>query len=242
MRVSLVMPVLNEINGLHWALPRIKREWVDQILVIDGGSTDGTVEYALDHGCEVHRQVQRGLRLAYIEAYEKIKGDIIITFSPDGNSIPELLPDLIAEMRKQYDMVIVSRYLGDARSHDDTLVTRCGNYLFTAIINLLFGTRYTDAMVMYRGYRRGLPEELGITRVRSERYERLIGRNISWEPSLSVRAGKARLKLGEIPGDEPRRIGDEKRRQVLLPSSRISHFKSGLACLYMFFEEFFRRN
>lgn len=242
MTVTLVMPVMNEISGLRWAFPRIQPDWIDQILMIDGGSTDGTIEYALEHGCEVHRQVQRGLRLAYIEAYEKIKGDVIITFSPDGNSIPELLPDLIAEMKKGYDMVIVSRYLGAARSHDDTLVTRLGNRVFTGIINLLFDTRYTDAMVMYRAYKRSLPGDLGITRIRSQRYEGFIGRYISWEPSLSVGAGKRGLKIGEIPGDEPRRIGDEDRGKVLLPSSRINHFKSGLACLYMFSEEFLRRS
>lgn len=241
MNVTLVMPVLNEIAGLRWALPRIQREGIDQILVIDGGSTDGTVAYALEHGCEVHRQVQRGLRLAYIEAYEKIKGDLIVTFSPDGNSIPELLPDLITEMAKGYDMVIVSRYLAHAMSLDDTPVTRLGNHAFTGIINRLFGTHYTDAMVMYRAYKRGLPSDLGITQVRSPRYERLIGRYISWEPSLSVRCGKRGLRIGEIPGDEPRRIGDEARGKVLLPTSRINHFKSGLACLYMFLEEFVKK-
>ena len=242
MRVTLVMPALNEIAGLRWVLPRIPREGIDQILVIDGGSSDGTVEYALEHGCEVHRQIQPGLRLAYIEAYEKIKGDVIVTFSPDGNSVPEVLPALIQEMTKGYDMVIVSRYLREATSYDDTALTRLGNHVFTGIVNLLFGTRYTDAMVMYRAYKRSVPNDLGITRVRSPRYERLIGRYISWEPSLSVRCGKRKLKIAEIPGDEPRRIGDEERGRVLLPSSRIQHFKPGLACLYMFLDEFLRRH
>ena len=242
MTVTLVMPVLNEIAGLRHILPRIRRECVDQILMIDGGSTDGSVEYALEHGCEVHRQTQRGLRLAYIEAYEKIKGDVIVTFSPDGNSIPELLPALIDEMRKSHDMVIVSRYMPGATSYDDTPMTRLGNRAFTWIINILFGARYTDALVLYRAYRRSLPLELKITQIRSPRYEWWIGRFISWEPQLSVRCGKRRLTVGEIPGDEPRRIGDEERGRVLLPSSRIHHFKSGLACLYMFLDEFLRRH
>ncbi len=238
MTVTLVMPVRNEIAGLRWVLPRIRREWVDQILLIDGGSTDGSAEYALAQGCEVHRQVRPGLRLAYIEAYEKVTGDVIITFSPDGNSIPELLPGLVGEIGKGYDMVIVSRYLGNARSFDDTWLTCLGNRVFTGIINLLFGARYTDAMVIYRAYRRSLPRDVGITRIRSPLYEAVIGRLISWEPQLSVLCGKRKLKVSEIPGDEPRRIGDEKRGRSLLPGSRINHFKSGLACLYMFVAEF----
>lgn len=237
MTVTLVMPVLNEIAGLREMLPRIQREWVDQIIVLDGGSTDGSVEYALEQGCEVHRQTRRGLRFAYLEVHEKVKGDVMITFSPDGNSIPELLPALVAELRKGHDMVIVSRYLDKARSEDDTLLTRLGNFVLTRLINLLFGSRYSDALVIFRGYKRSLPRDVGMTRVRSDRYERWIGRYISWEPQLSVRCAKLKLRVGEIPGDEPPRIG-EKVSSLILPDSRIHHFRSGFACLYMIFDDF----
>lgn len=240
MTVTLVMPVLNEIRGLREILPRIQREWVDQVLVIDGGSTDGSVEYVLERGCEVLHQTERGLRLGLIESYERIKGDVVVTFSPDGNSIPELLPHLIAKMKSGYDMVIVSRYRDGAKSYDDTPVTKLGNHLFTGIVNILFGGHYTDALVLYRAYRRSLPSDLTIIQRRSRLYERWVGRYISWEPQMSVRCAKAKLRVAEIPGDEPRRIGDEARRGIL-PSSRIAHFKSALACLYMFGDELVRR-
>lgn len=240
LKVALVMPVLNEIAGLREILPRIRREWVQQILVIDGGSTDGTLEYALEHGCEVHRQQRAGLRLGYIEAYEKVEGDVVVTFSPDGNSIPELLPALIDKMREGHDMVIVSRYGGGARSHDDTPLTRLGNYVFTTAINLLFGGRYTDALVMYRAYRRLLPIELHITEERSEWYERLVGKYLGWEPQMAVRCAQRRLSVAEIPGDEPRRIGDEGKRRLFLPSTRIHHFRAALAFLFMLVDEFVR--
>jgi glycosyltransferase involved in cell wall biosynthesis len=234
---TLVLPVKNEIAGMRQIVPRIPRELFVQILVVDGGSTDGTVEYALEQGLEVHRQVRRGLRLAYLEAYERVKGDVIVTFSPDGNSIPELLPDLVREMGKDRDMVIVSRYLGKARSEDDTTLTWLGNFVFTRLVNLLFGGRYTDALVIFRAYRRSVPHATGVTRPRSERWERLIGRYISWEPQLSARAAKLGLRVAEIPGDEPRRIA-EVRGNIFLPPSRINHFKSAFACLYMFLEDF----
>ncbi len=239
--VTLLVPALNEISGMRRILPRVRREWVDQILVVDGGSTDGTVEYAVEHGWEVYRQRQVGIRLAYIEAYALITGDIIVTFSPDGNSIPELLPELIAKMRyEHHDMVIVSRYLAGARSYDDTWLTRFGNYTLTTMINLLFGGRYTDALVLFRAYRREIPRKLGLTEVRSARYERWIGRFISWEPQLSIRSAQRKLRVAEIPGDEPRRVEDETRGASFLPTSRIFHFKSGFACLYTIFEEFWR--
>lgn len=240
MKITLIVPTLNEINGLLVIMPRVNRELFHQIIVVDGGSTDGTIEYALEQGYEVHRQVQVGIRLGLIEAYNKITGDIIITFSPDGNSVPELLPDLIEKLKEGYDMVIVSRYLGDARSYDDTFVSRLGNWTFTKIINLLFGFHYTDALVMFRGYKKSIPEDLGITIRKSPLYEALIGRYISWEPQMSVRCAKKRLRITEIPGDEPLRVEDHHRiGNRLLPPSRIYHFRSGLSCLYLFASEFF---
>jgi len=238
MKVTLVVPALNEIKGIRVIMPRVNRELLHQIIIVDGGSTDGTIEYALEQGYEVHKQVQVGIRLGLIEAYEKITGDIIITFSPDGNSVPELIPDLIKKIKEGYDMVIVSRYLGDACSYDDTFVSRLGNWAFTKIINLLFGFHYTDALVMFRGYKKSIPEDLGITVRKSPLYEALIGRYISWEPQMSVRCAKKRLKITEIPGDEPLRVEDYQRPgNRLLPPSRIYHFRSGLACLFMFAEE-----
>lgn len=240
MKVTLVIPTLNEIDGVKVIMPRIKPEWYDQLIILDGGSTDGTVEYLKGLGYEVSFQKVVGLRRAFIENYKNIKGDIIITFSPDGNSIPELIPSLSAKIKEGYDMVIVSRYLGKAKSYDDTFITGLANRIFTATISILFGFRYTDAMVIYRGYRKEAVEDLEILKPRSDFYEKHIGRYVSWEPQLSIRCAKNRLKIGEIPGDEPRRIEDEHKTGIL-PSSRIRHFRVGFACLALIIDEFFRR-
>lgn len=241
MKVSLVVPTLNEIVGMREIMPRVDRKLLHQVIVVDGGSTDGTVEYARELGCEVYLQKERGIRLGLVEVYPKITGDIIITFSPDGNSVPEEIPPLIEKMKQGYDMVIVSRYLGDARSYDDTFISRLGNYAFTKIINFLFGFHYTDALVMFRAYKREVPEKLGIIKRRAGWYEKFIGMYISWEPQLSVRCAKRRLKITEIPGDEPLRVEDVGRKgNRLLPPTRIYHFRSGFAQLYMFMEEFIR--
>jgi len=242
-KVTLVVPTLNEIKGMRVIMPRVNRELLHQIIIVDGGSTDGTIEYAREMGYEIYLQKERGIRLGLIENYPNIKGDIIITFSPDGNSVPELIPDLIEKMKIGYDMVIVSRYLGDARSFDDTFISRLGNWSFTKIINFLFAYHYTDALVMFRAYKREVPERLGIIKRRSKLFEKFIGMYISWEPQLSVRCAKHRLKITEIPGDEPLRVEDVGRKgNRLLPPTRIYHFRSGFAQLYMFAEEFIRRD
>lgn len=216
MKVSLLVMTLNEIEGMKAIMPKIDRSWVEQILVIDGGSTDGTIEWAKEQSYEVYVQKKKGFRHAYTEAWPLVRGDAVITFSPDGNSVPELIPELIAKMDEGYDMVIASRYLGNAKSDDDDIVTRFGNWLFTRTVNLLHGGNYTDVMVIFRIYQTDLPHKLGLDREDAyELPERLFSTKISWEPLLSVRAAKAKLKIGEIPGDEPERIGGERKLQVI---------------------------
>lgn len=224
MQITLCVMTLNEIDSMKVIMPKIDTSLFDQVLVIDGGSTDGTIEWSRQHGYEVYVQKEKGLRQAYLEALPHIRGDVMITFSPDGNSMPERLPALVEELKKGYDMVIVSRYLGDAKSEDDSLITRFGNWMFTVLINTLHGGRYTDAFVIYRGYKKSLFHELKLTDDKAFRIpEALFFTRVSVEPLLSVRAARARLKISEIPGDEPKRIGGERKLQII---------RWGLAFLY----------
>ncbi len=216
MKTTLIVLTLNEVNGMREIMPQIDPNWYDQLIILDGGSTDGTIEYAKEQGYFVYVQKEKGIRFAYREVLPYIEGDVVITFSPDGNSIAELLPDLIEKMKEDYDMVIVSRYLGDAKSEDDDIVTGFGNWLFTNTVNFLHGGNYTDVMVLYRAYKTQMIYDLDLDKDESFALpEKLFFTRISWEPLLSVRALKRKLKVGEIPGDEPPRIGGERKLQIL---------------------------
>jgi len=213
---TLVIPTLNEIDGVRAILPRIDRAWVDEIVVVDGGSTDGTVEFCREQGVLVHQQTRKGMRHAYCEILPICTGEVWVTFSPDGNSVPELIPRLLDKIDEGNDLVIASRYAPGARSHDDDLVTAFGNWLFTATVNLLYNARYTDVMVIYRAFRRDVIFDLELDRDASYTTpERLFGTTISWEPLMSARAARRRLKIAEIPGDEPPRIGGQRKLQVV---------------------------
>jgi len=216
MKVTLLVPTLNEIDGMKTIMPKVHPDWCHQILVVDGQSTDGTIEYAKEQGYDVVIQQKKGMRNAYMEAWPHITGDVVLTFSPDGNSIPELIPACIDKLKEGYDMVIVSRYAEDAKSYDDDAITAFGNKLFTTFINLFHGAKYTDAMVIYRAYKKDLIYELDLDKDSSyETEEKLFGTNISWEPLLSVRCAKRKLKCADIPGDEPAREGGERKLQVM---------------------------
>jgi glycosyltransferase involved in cell wall biosynthesis len=231
MKVTLLIPTLNEIDGMKTIMPKISPGWYDQLLIVDGQSTDGTIEYAREKGYPIVVQQKKGMRHAYMEALPHITGDVVLTFSPDGNSIPELIPECIKKMKEGYDMVIVSRYAEGAHSYDDDPITAFGNWLFTFTINLFHGGRYTDAMVIYRAYRTQLIHDLDLDKDASyETEEKLFKTKISWEPLLSIRAAKRKLKVAEIPGDEPRREGGERKLQVL---------RWGAAYMFEVFRELF---
>lgn len=214
-KVTLMLVTWNEIHGLRDCVPKLDRNLIDQVLVLDGGSTDGTVGYCLEQGFEVYVQEKRGIRKAYEEVWPMIRGEIVILFAPDGGSVPEKLDPLIRKMGEGFDMVIVSRYKDDAKSEEDDAVTAFGNWLFNTLINLLHGGRYTDCMVMYRALRTSLPYELDLFSESSyQPMERACRTVSSIEPLMSVRAAHDRLKVDEIPGDEPDRLGGERKLQV----------------------------
>lgn len=205
MKTTLFVPTLNEIEGMKAIMPRIKREWADEILVLDGHSTDGTIEYAKKMGYRLVMQRSKGITNAYREAMETARGDIIVSFSPDGNSLPEVIPALIDKMKEGYDMVIASRYLKGAKSEDDDPVTAFGNWMFTTLINICFGGHYTDSLVMLRAFKKDIVKKLHIDVPRA-----------GMEPILSIRAAKQKLKVTEIPASEPKRIGGIRKMNPLL--------------------------
>jgi len=218
LKTTLFVPVLDEITGVKIIMPRINKEWVDEIVVVDGGSTDGTIAYFEENGYHVIQQRSPGLSQAYWECLEVAKGDIIIPFSPDNNSIPELIPKLVEKMTEGYDMVIVSRYANGAKSEDDDLITGFGNWMFTRMTNFLFRAQYTDALVMFRAFRKDLIERLEIPKVNTPVFEIL----------LDIRCAKQKMNVADIPGNEPIRIGGKRKMQILY---------NGFSILYQIIKE-----
>jgi glycosyltransferase involved in cell wall biosynthesis len=228
---TLIVMTLNEVDGVKVILPQINRAWVDQFLVVDGGSTDGTIEWCRENGYEIYVQKKKGIRFGYFEVLDRIEGDIIVTFSPDGNCPIEWMPALIDKVREGYDLVMASRYLGDATSEDDDFLTGFGNPLFTGLANLLHGRhyKYTDAMGIYRAFRKHVIYDLELhVDDPYELPERLFRTIVSWEPLMSVRALKKKMKIDELPVGEPKRISGKRKLQP---------FKWGAVFLFQFVRE-----
>lgn len=215
-RVSLVMPTKNEIEGLRAVLPRIDRTLFDEIIVADGHSTDGTADFARAQGLKLVMQPGVGLPDAEEAAFRESTGDIVVFFTPDGNSLPERLSAVIDKIREGYDMVVVSRYLDGARSEDDDILTALGNFMFTRIINLLFWANHTDVLVGFRAMTREAIEKMSLLEQVHENWmRRTFYLMNTWEVGASIRAPRAGLRSVDIPGDEPKRIGGVRKMSII---------------------------
>ena len=216
-RVTLIVPTMNEVEGMKAIMPLIDPSWYDELLVVDGGSSDGTFEWCEEQGYRVVRQSGRGLPNAMNDGLELAENGILVTFSPDGNSIPELIPELVRKLiEDDCDMVIASRYLGNAYSEDDDALTAIGNSMFTWIINFLFRGSYTDSLVMYRAYRAEAVRAMLLADQGDENwFRRSFPRVNSWEIGACTRACLLGLKVGEIEGVEPKRLWGERKMSIV---------------------------
>ena len=219
MKSTLLIPTLNEIEALRVVMPKLSKSPVDEILIIDGGSIDGTVEYLESLGYEVLSQKNIGFGGALLEGLNRAAGEIIVEFTSDGSSIPEVIPLLVSKIKKGKDLVIASRYLDGAISYDDDFVTAFGNKLFTSIVNKVFKGNYTDVLVGFRAYRKSIAMKLNLDTP-----------GLGWTTQSSIRFLKNGYKVTEIPADEPKRIGGVRKMKPI---------KTGLEILQLILKEYF---
>jgi len=210
--IALLLPTLNELQGLKAVLPEIDRSLVDDIVVIDGGSRDGTVEFAMDAGLTVVSQLRPGLQFAVFDVARALTHDYVIEFSPDGNCKADQLPELVAKLREGHDHVVVSRYLAHAVSQDDHAVTAFGNWMFSRLMRPLARFPITDALNIYRGYRR---------RILLDPDFEFYLKGPVLEPLVTGMCALRGLSATEIPGDEPVRIGGVTKRSILYNGSLV---------------------
>lgn len=216
--ITLLMPTYNEVNGLAATLKDLDKSLVDEVLIVDAGSTDGTLELAAKHDIKVVQQRRKGLAFAVFDAInENITTDCVIEFSPDGNCMCEQLPELIEKIRAGYDLVVVSRYMPPAKSYDDTPISAFGNWMFTQLFGMLGKFPVTDSLTIYRGFDCNI--------AKSKEFEKFLYGPVL-EPLVTAMAQIQGLKIAEIPGDEPDRIGGETKRSIIY---------NGSCCLLMWF-------
>ncbi len=223
MKVSLVILTLNEIDGLRALYDRIPVDQVDELFVVDGGSTDGTREFLQDRNVRIVEQESRGRGEAFRLACEAATGDALIFFSPDGNEDPADIPRFRPFLEQGYDMVIASRMMRGAHNEEDDQLLRLRKWVNNALtlaVNLRWNSRGPYVTDTINGYR-------AITRQAFRRiWPTSAGYTIEYESS--IRALKLGLRIAEFPTFEADRIGGE---------SYATSLPTGLAMLKLFARE-----
>ena len=200
MKISLVILTLNEIVGLREIFQKIPLDQVDEVIAVDGGSKDGTIEFLKEKNIPVYFQDIKGRGEAFRVAFRKAAGEALILFSPDGNEDPADIPKFKPLLEAGHDIVIATRMTKDAHNEEDEDFLRLRKWVnnaFTLIANILWNRQkfVTDTINGYRAITKKAWNELA-----------LDGPGYTIEFQGTIRAFKKKLKIAEFPTYENKRI------------------------------------
>jgi glycosyltransferase involved in cell wall biosynthesis len=194
-RVSVVIPTLNEAGNIASALATIPDD-VHEIILVDGGLVDATVDiaFAARPGIRVLYQSGRGKGDALVCGFAACRGDIIVTLDADGSTDGSEIPRFVEALLAGADYAKGSRFTEGGGSSDITSARRIGNRFLCGVVNRLFGTRYSD---LCYGFNAFWKRALGVLHADCDGFE--------IEALLNVRAAKGRLVVIEVPSFERQR-------------------------------------
>ncbi len=203
-RVSVIVPTRNEAPNLEKILPTIPA--VHEVIVVDGGSTDGTVETArrVLPTVKVISQTRRGKGNAMACGFEHATGDILVMFDADGSADAREIELMVAALVNGADFVKGSRMLHGGGSADLTGLRALGNRALTAVVNVVFRTRYTDLCYGYNAFWSDVLPVFDLPPISATTPQ--WGDGFEIETLLNCRAAAAKLTILEIPSYEHGRI------------------------------------
>ena len=207
-RISVLIPALNEEEAIGAVIGDVPRRLVQDIIVVDNGSSDRTAEVARACGARVVRDERRGYGSACLRGMaETGDTDVVVFLDGDHSDYPEEIPQLVAPiLAGKADMVIGSRTLGESEAGSLALQQVCGNRLACFLIRLLFRHRYTD-LGPFRAIRWDSLKSLG-----------MVDNDYGWTVEMQIKAVRKGLRIIEVPVRYRRRIGESKISGTILGS------------------------
>lgn len=208
--ISVVVPTLNEAENLPHVLPRIPDEY--EVILVDGFSTDGTpsIAQALRPDVRILRQRGHGKGDALAAGFQAAQGAIIVTLDADGSAQPEEIPRFVSVLLAGADFAKGSRCLEGGGSADFSFARRAGNRFFSILVNVLFGSRYTDLCYGYNAFWKHCLRHIDIE-----------CNGFEIEAFLHIRAIKAGLRIVEVPSFEARRVSGVSKLNVVRDGFRV---------------------
>jgi hypothetical protein len=199
--VSVVIPALNEEDNLPLVLEGLPA--VDEVIVVDGGSADDTVRIAREvrPDAVVVRQTRAGKGNALACGFAACRGDVVVTLNADGSTDPGEIPRYVDALLSGAEVAHGSRFRDGGADLGGRRLDRFGNAVLTWIVNLLFGTSFTDIGFGYNAYWRALLPALDLPPVepsRGRRAHRHWGDGAEIEPLLNLRTAAQGLRVVEV--------------------------------------------
>ncbi len=214
MRVSLIIPALNEAESLGRLLADVPFRILHQVIVVDNGSTDNTAEVASAASVTVISEPRRGYGFACAAGVAAADGEVLVFMDGDGSFLPAELPDLLAPLAEgKASLVLGSRNLKDLNQVAMPRHQRFGNQLFAWLLRQRFGLRLTD-LGPYRAIRRELLLEL-------EMEERTYG----WPLEMIIKTARRHKKIIEVRVTYRQRFGGQSKVGGTLRGSILSGYR-----------------
>lgn len=208
-KVTAVVPAKNEAKNLPLVLTQL-RSMVDEVVLVDAGSTDGTVEVARDlvPGLVVVCQRARGKGAALSAGFAAASGDLVVMLDADGSMDPGEIPRFTAELLAGADLVKGSRCAPGGGSTDLTLLRRTGNAALRTLANRLFRQRWSELAYGYAAMWRDVIPALELDQLDVPTADGSLGygQGFEIETLMFTRAVRAGLAVVEVPSFERDRV------------------------------------
>ncbi|MFJ2744121.1 glycosyltransferase family 2 protein [Streptomyces sp. NPDC087440] len=194
--VSVVIPAMNEAENLPYVFKTLP-EWIHEVVLVDGNSTDNTVAVAreLRPDVVVVKQTGKGKGDALIAGFAAATGDIIVMVDADGSADGHEIVSYVSALVSGADFAKGSRFANGGGTDDMTPVRKLGNWVLCTVVNKKFGARYTDLCYGYNAFWRHCLDKIDLD---------CTGFEV--ETLMNIRVVKAGLRVQEIPSHEFERI------------------------------------
>ena len=217
--LTLIIPAKNEKESLPNVLSELKKYNLKIIVVLEKEDLD-TINSIKEYDCEILYQINKGYGDALLQGIQNVKTKFFCIFNADGSFNPIELKNMYNHaIKENADFIFGSRYMDDALSDDDTIVTFIGNKIFTFIGKIFFSLPISDILYTF---------VLGNTQKANAL--QLKEKSFSFCVELPILAKKSKYKLISVPSHERIRIAGKK---------KVNAFKDGFLILISMIKIYF---
>lgn len=217
--LTLIIPAKHEGDSLPKVLEEIKDYNCKTIVILERSDIE-TINATKNYSLDIVYQSSKGYGNALIEGINNVKTDYLCIFNADGSFNPKYLQQMLDTCENNLDFVFASRYMSNAGSEDDTILTKLGNFIFTKIGNIFFSIKISDIL-----------------------YTFLLGKTVSFKKlnlkskdfclcvEMPIKAKRLGMNFIDSPSYERKRIAGIK---------KVNEFKDGFKILFYMIKSFFR--